>query len=389
MEAVQDRISRIRLANALSDVLIDLKAALLEIESVELKYKKPRTFTTDAGSGDGEGRWVTLEGGNKAFIGGDGTVKKGPNGLKGEPLPKPKKPSGAPKKAKARISKNERANSASQTESDRIAFIKKHTGADDEKATKYERAVRSLTQGYQMSDEDKRTLEDFIKDSPAYDGEIFRGQACTDEEYDSMIAKHKVGSVVDGGTGSATSWTSNPEIASKYAKEKSKRMNSVTYKVERNETGAPVAFLSAHPSEDEVVLSEDARWEVTKVEEHGRDGAKKAVVNLREVTGRENSYKINASKKQKPGVANRLKERYSSIGKGKIKAVSLPKWEKEMVRSELNTHISKDQKDKPFLIKSIKDKVYGVVNYGFDNYTIVYAEDIEKWYDREEQAKDD
>lgn len=84
---MQNRIARIRAANALSDVLIDLKVVLLQLEGVELRYKKQRLMSMDAELDESEGRWVTLEGGNKAFIDRAGAVKKGPKGLKGTKLP--------------------------------------------------------------------------------------------------------------------------------------------------------------------------------------------------------------------------------------------------------------------------------------------------------------
>ncbi len=85
---MQSKISRIRLSNALSDALIDLKVALLEIEGVETQYKlKPRVLTTDAeGEGGGEGRWVTMNG-TSVFHDGEGNVEKELNSLRGAPLP--------------------------------------------------------------------------------------------------------------------------------------------------------------------------------------------------------------------------------------------------------------------------------------------------------------
>lgn len=172
----------------------------------------------------------------------------------------------------------------SPSEKARAAKIKEYTGEKDEaKVRKMDEAIRGLTNAYQMDKEKTGLVEEFIRKSPKYDGGVYRGIPCTDEEYESIMSGIKDGATIRASDKDrATSWSSDPAVAAKYSKEKSEWMNSVTFKCEKNESGVPVAYLSAHPSESEVFLSKDATWEVVKVEESTVGDAKKAVVHLKE-----------------------------------------------------------------------------------------------------------
>ena len=53
------------------------------------------------------------------------------------------------------------------------------------------------------------------------------------------------------------------------------------------------------------------------------------------------------------------------------KAIKLDKHEYAHVISELNTHMSADDRKEALVTKAIGDYYYVIVNYGFDNYKII------------------
>ena len=55
----------------------------------------------------------------------------------------------------------------------------------------------------------------------------------------------------------------------------------------------------------------------------------------------------------------------------KHKPIRLPPSERRMVESNLNTHLTKEQRKKFIIKKAIRNFLYTVENYGFDNYNII------------------
>lgn len=55
----------------------------------------------------------------------------------------------------------------------------------------------------------------------------------------------------------------------------------------------------------------------------------------------------------------------------KHKPIQLPLGERRMVESNLNTHLTKEQRKKFIIKKAIRNCLYTIENYGFDNYNII------------------
>jgi len=281
-----------------------------------------------------------------------------------------------------RTKENSAPSGHSPSEKARAAKIKEYTGEKDEaKVGKMDEAIRGLTYAYQMDKEKTGLVEEFIRKSPKYDGGVYRGIACTDEEYEGIMSGIKDGATIRASDKDrATSWSSDPAVAAKYSKEKSEWMNSVTFKCEKNESGVPVAYLSAHPSESEVFLSKDATWEVVKVEESTVGDAKKAVVHLKEKPlpkSSETEAGQAENKSEKSAVAKSPKPRYSPSKRPK--GIRLPKAEYAMVMEELNTNLTKEELKREFVTKPILNHVYTVRINEFGDYTVIKKAKIADW----------
>lgn len=73
-------------------------------------------------------------------------------------------------------------------------------------------------------------------------------------------------------------------------------------------------------------------------------------------------FVYNGGKKKQPRKFDRSR---------KHKTVQLSPAEAAMVRHELNTHLSKEERKKFILQKPIRNYLYTVENHGFDNYRII------------------
>lgn len=63
--------------------------------------------------------------------------------------------------------------------------------------------------------------------------------------------------------------------------------------------------------------------------------------------------------------------------------IILPKDEYAMVMSELNTHLSDDERKYRIITKPVGDYYYTVINNGFDDYIIIGKNPIDNVYDEE------
>lgn len=83
----------------------------------------------------------------------------------------------------------------------------------------------------------------------------------------------------------------------------------------------------------------------------------------------------------KEGVASLIKnDNIESIktGTSTLKTIYLPKQEYAHVISEINTHMSDEQRNKPVVSKAIGDYIYTFENHGFNNYRIIGKVSIDK-----------
>ena len=71
---------------------------------------------------------------------------------------------------------------------------------------------------------------------------------------------------------------------------------------------------------------------------------------------------------------------YGRRGTGVLKTIQLSKQEYAHVISEINTHMSDEQRKQPVVSKAIGDYIYTFENYGFDNYRIIGKVPIDNDY---------
>lgn len=157
----------------------------------------------------------------------------------------------------------------------RIQSIKELSGADDEKASEYLKALCGTSDEYtgignnvpkgwfSGSDSDIRsatsreyrekaeTIHDYITRSPKYEGEIYRGLT---------MSESQIQSIKTGGTfeenGLLSSWTSSKDVASMFADGRSEEMGTkpVIITTKNPKYGTPVSHLSIFGSEEQEVL---------------------------------------------------------------------------------------------------------------------------------------
>lgn len=138
------------------------------------------------------------------------------------------------------------------------------------------------------SKENADALNEFLDKAPVYDGEISRGIKFKSEE--AMMAffdQSQKGAVMKMKTdeiGSPSSWTSDPVVSSRFAG----GAYSAVIKCVSNKSGVPIEMFTTHGGEQEVLLSNKARWTVmnSQVAVHPNGERKRLMITVME-RGRE------------------------------------------------------------------------------------------------------
>ena len=136
----------------------------------------------------------------------------------------------------------------------------------------------SKIRSYQSTGEPKsmkttaKNLEDFIAKSPKWDGgTIYRGITVDNATASTIIAGVKAGKKF--GMKGASSWTSDEYAANNFAKDNGKNGQvGIIFKTNGAKQGTSIKHLSAYPGEDEVLVSNKARWKATKYTESKGNG---------------------------------------------------------------------------------------------------------------------
>ena len=105
-------------------------------------------------------------------------------------------------------------------------------------------------------------IEDFIDNSPKWEGEIYRGINLPKHELEQL----KVGGVID--MQGVSSWTSNFEIAETYSFKNVKRTGNqkIIFHSDGTKQGTSIKHLAHYDFEDEILVSRKARWSISKIE---------------------------------------------------------------------------------------------------------------------------
>lgn len=147
--------------------------------------------------------------------------------------------------------------------------VQELTGVDWETAKKLQSVVWGWTSSQNAirsgkDPEGERLLEEFISKSPKYKGTIYRGVSFDREEGDDVLAyfakmlEKKIPITMDG----ISSWTSSTDIAEAYA---GNGRRGIIFEIE-NKSGAPAAYLSKYPNEQEIIQSKKARYRIKSIE---------------------------------------------------------------------------------------------------------------------------
>lgn len=157
-----------------------------------------------------------------------------------------------------------------------IAEIAKNTGANRERAEEYAEAISSFTgpesteiRQYQTygpppdMEKESEALEAFIEQSPKWEGEVHRGIGTDRETAEEIVRQARAGEEM--GMLGASSWSTNAETAGDFAEGNSEGA-VVLFRSTGPQNGTSVRYVSEYPMEDEVLMSNDARWKPTNVE---------------------------------------------------------------------------------------------------------------------------
>ena len=166
----------------------------------------------------------------------------------------------------------------------REGYIKEWTGYGDEEAKETMNQFRTWFSG-SWTHADTDTIDSYIDNDGAYDGEIYRGMKFSEDEYKQFMDGMKPGAKF-GMKGFNSSWTNSKETAYGFSYGGDR---SVIIKCIGNKTSAPVSHLSSH-GEDEVIAHSKAMWTVLGVAE----GSGRTVITVLEAEDR-----MSDSEKQK------------------------------------------------------------------------------------------
>lgn len=157
----------------------------------------------------------------------------------------------------------------------RLGYIEKYTGQSKEQAEKTKSELDTWFGGG-WSKADTATLDKYIDEDHAYDGELYRGLHFeNDGDFDSFIAQCEPGAVITNKNGMNSSWSSSEGMARNFAHSANKAVDSVVLHCVKNRTTSPVSYLSSK-GEDECLSHSKAQWTVlrTDISETGQGGRK-------------------------------------------------------------------------------------------------------------------
>ena len=157
----------------------------------------------------------------------------------------------------------------------RLGYIEKYTGQSKEQAEKTKSELDTWFSGG-WSKADTTTLDKYIDEDHAYDGELYRGLHFeNDGDFDSFIAQCEPGAVITNKNGMNSSWSSSEGMARTFAHSANRAVDSVILHCVKNRTTSPVSYLSSK-GEDECLSHSKAQWTVlhTEISETGQGGRK-------------------------------------------------------------------------------------------------------------------
>ena len=157
-----------------------------------------------------------------------------------------------------------------------VLQVMSDTGLSKDKASALQSAVKWYSSGdYQdirksqrsgNPSEKAKALEEYIAIAPKWNGgKIYRGINVSASEANKIISDAEKGTVFSGG--GTTSWSSSNAVAKQYAG--TGNGIKIMYRTSGTKLGTSIRHLSKNPDEDEVAISQTARWKPTGVKKQG------------------------------------------------------------------------------------------------------------------------
>lgn len=112
---------------------------------------------------------------------------------------------------------------------------------------------------YAAAKKDADLIEEYIKLAPKYDGPVYRGVQSLPDRLKGL----KNGSVID--MNGVSSWSSEISVAKDFATTYDRNLRSVVFRLPKTNSGTAISHLSSLPSENEVLMSQQASFKITKV----------------------------------------------------------------------------------------------------------------------------
>lgn len=185
----------------------------------------------------------------------------------------------------------------------RLSYIRDWTGCSEEEAERTLDEMGTWFSG-RWGHADTKTLDKYIDDDGVYDGEIYRGIALDQKEYEDLMAKSRPGGTVRM-IGRNSSWTSDKEMACRFAGS-DEAYRHVVFKCVANRTAAPVSHLSTH-GEDEVLAHSRAQWTVLAVQE-GRNRTVITVIESADRMSEEERDRLRAAHDSAPEIDEKYED---------------------------------------------------------------------------------
>jgi hypothetical protein len=127
--------------------------------------------------------------------------------------------------------------------------------AADDGLTRYKNADDEIVSVSKQAQDDARRINEYIRDSPKYEGTIYRGLSDRGGNLKEMIDQIKS---PEGLTiRSVSSFSSNPKVATDFA---NMRDEGVVIAVKSNRSGASIRNIALLPKEDEVIVPKGTRY---------------------------------------------------------------------------------------------------------------------------------
>lgn len=258
-------------------------------------YSKAGAKAVARSAAYGHGETKNVHASSVGTVGGDADIASGtlahfeaiqePKKPKKKPVKGDHEPSAADKYRPEWMPEVERRSHETQSEHPSethqgVDAVKAQTGASDAEAAAMYNSVHNFSMSAYHgirayahdgpppsgSRTDAENLEKFIASSPQWDdGDLYRGIHVNADVADQILAQAKSGKPID--QRGPASWSTSKGVADDFAEKGKPGEVSIIFRTSGRQNGTSIKHLSSFPSENEVLMSNDARWVASEVRE--------------------------------------------------------------------------------------------------------------------------